>query len=228
MDPAEYDRWYKTPRGRWIGGREARLIQGGLAPRPGESLLDVGCGTGYFTRALARRMQGPVVGVDVDEAWLEYALAHDDERASYAIADARALPYPDASFDMVMSIAALCFVDDEAAAIAEIVRVSRRRFAVGLLNRHSLLWLQEGRDGGHGGYRGARWHSTRQARGLFDGLPVRDLHVRTAIHLPTGGRIARVVERLLPSRLPTGAFILVSGNVTERPSQRATPDTHTG
>ena len=84
-------------------------------------------------------MHGPVVGVDLDEARLEYARAHDGGRADYTIADARALPFADASFDMVMSIAAVCFVDDEAAAVAEIVRVSRRRFAVGLLNRHSLL-----------------------------------------------------------------------------------------
>jgi SAM-dependent methyltransferase len=216
LDPAEYDGWYETARGCWIGEREARLVHDGLAPRPGESLLDVGCGTGYFTRALARRIQGPVVGADVNEAWLQYARARDDGRASYAIADARALPFADVSFGMVMSVAALCFVHDEVAAVAEIVRVSRRRFTVGLLDRRSLLWLQEGRGGGRRGYREARWDSPRRARGLFDGLPVRDLRVRTAIQFPTGGRIARAVEQLSPSWPPTGAFILVSGNVAER------------
>jgi SAM-dependent methyltransferase len=215
VDPADYDRWYQTPRGRWIGERETELVRGGLAPRPGESLLDVGCGTGYFTRALAERVDGPVSGVDVDPDRVAYARAREEEtgRITYAVADALALPYATASFDMVMSVAALCFVDDEAAAVREIVRVARRRFAIGLLNRHSLLWLWEGRDGGRGGYRGARWHTVSEARSLLHGLSVRDIRVRTAVHLPGGGQAARLVERVWPSRLPTGAFILVTGTI---------------
>ena len=212
MDPAVYDRWYQTARGHWIGEREAELLLEGLTPRPGESLLDVGCGTGHFTRAMAERLDGPVSGVDLDPARVEYARAHDAGSVSYAIGDARTLPYRDASFDLVMSVAALCFVDDEAAAVREIVRVTRRRFAIGLLNRHSLLWLREGRGGGRGGYRGARWHTVAEARDLMRGLPVRDIGVRTAIHLPGGGPAARLVERVWPSRLPTGAFILATGS----------------
>lgn len=211
MDPAEYDRWYQTARGRWIGEREVELLREGLAPRPGESLLDVGCGTGYFTRAMAERVDGPVSGVDLDPARVAYARARDAGSVSYAVGDARALPYADASFDLVMSVAALCFVEDEAAALREIVRVTRRRFAIGLLDRHSLLWLREGRGGGRGGYRGARWHTVGEARALMRGLPVGDVRVRTAIHLPGGGQAARLVERVWPSRLPTGAFILVTG-----------------
>ncbi len=52
-DAAAYDAWYDTPRGRWIGEREFRLAQCLLAPQPGETLLDVGCGTGWFTRRFA-------------------------------------------------------------------------------------------------------------------------------------------------------------------------------
>ena len=41
-------------RGRWIGQLEYSLVRGLLKPIPDESLLDVGCGTGYFTRCFAR------------------------------------------------------------------------------------------------------------------------------------------------------------------------------
>lgn len=213
MDVAAYDRWYDSPRGRWIAEQEIALILGGLDPQPGESLLDIGCGTGYFTRALARHADGRVDGIDIDPVAVDYARRRGPDRIGYTVADALALPYPDASFDLVMSITALCFVRDELQAVRELVRVARRRFALGLLNRHSLLWMREGRTGGHGGYRGAHWHSVAEARRLLAGLPVADIQVRTAIHLPGGGQGARIAERFWPARAPTGAFILVSGQI---------------
>ncbi|AMN45745.1 methyltransferase [Steroidobacter denitrificans] len=208
-DAETYDQWYETPRGRWIGQRELALLLGELQPGSGESLLDVGCGTGFFTRALASAIGGPVTGVDINPEWVAYARRQGAGKASYVIADARALPYEAASFDLVVSIAALCFIEEERAAVREMVRVAGRRVAIGLLNRRSLLWLWKGRRGGRGAYGGARWHTTREAADLFTGLPVRLLRVQTAIHLPGGGRLARILERLWPQWVHTGAFILV-------------------
>ena len=212
MDAREYDTWYETPRGRWVGRREVELVHAALTPRPGESLLDVGCGTGFFTRELACRMSGTVVGVDINPDWVAFAHRHDAGRASYAVADARALPFPDASFDCVVSVAAICFIPEETTAISEIVRVTRRRFALGLLNKSSLLWMRKGRGGGRGAYRGAHWHTVLNANSLFRGLPVRHLRVRTALHVQSGGLCARLIERAWPPAVPTGAFILVTGD----------------
>jgi len=53
MTPAEYDAWYDSPRGRWIGESEWRGICRHLDLAPGSTLLDVGCGTGWFSRRLA-------------------------------------------------------------------------------------------------------------------------------------------------------------------------------
>ena len=64
----EYDAWYQTMRGRWIGETEFTLLKRMLKPEPDASLIDIGCGTGYFNRLLARKMRGRVVGVDPDEA----------------------------------------------------------------------------------------------------------------------------------------------------------------
>ena len=216
MDAQECDRWYETPRGRWIGRCEVDLLLTALMPRPGESLLDVGCGTGFFTRAMANRISGQVVGVDINPEWLEYARRTGANRASYAVADARSLPFQSASFDLVVSVTALCFIPQELAAVREMVRVARRRFAIGLLNRHSLLWLEKGIGGGHGGYRGARWHTVAEAKALFRGLPVQHLRERTAIQVPSGGRFARFLEGIWPSSFPTGGFILVCGDTVRR------------
>lgn len=210
MNPADYDAWYDTPRGRWIGATEFDLARRLLAAKPGDSLLDVGCGTGWFSRRFAQ-MKLQVTGLDPNAEWLAYARAHGEPAIRWLEGDARALPFPDASFDHVLSIAALCFVEDERQAVAEIVRVARRRFAIGWLNRASLLYREKGRDGGSGAYRGARWHTAAEVREFFAGLPVRDLKLRSAIFLPSGTTLARGVEQCIPSVLPWGGMLLVAG-----------------
>lgn len=210
MNPADYDAWYDTPRGRWIGETEYTLAARLLAMQVGDSLLDVGCGTGWFTRrAAADQLQA--TGLDPNPGWLNYARSHSGPELSWVQGDARALPFADASFDHVLSIAALCFVGDEKQAVSESVRVARRRFALGWLNRTSLLYWQKGRDGGSGAYRGAHWRTAHEVRALFSDLPVRNLRLHSALFLPSGTRWARWVERGVPSALPWGGMVLVTG-----------------
>jgi len=210
LEPADYDAWYRTPRGRWIGETEYALAARGLAAKAGESLLDIGCGTGWFTRRAAAD-DLLATGLDPNSAWLDYARAHSSPALSWVEWDARDLPFADASFDHVLSIAALCFVGDERQAVADAVRVTRRRFAIGWLNRSSLLYWQKGRHGGSGAYRGARWHSAREVRALFSGLPVQNLKLRSAIFLPSGTGWATWLERGVPQVLPWGGLLLVAG-----------------
>jgi SAM-dependent methyltransferase len=216
MDAQEYDHWYRTPYGRWIGECEAKSIYNAFEPRPGESLLDVGCGTGFFTRELANRSTGDVVGIDLNPDWIQYAKLHSHgNRISYKVADARALPYPNGSFDLVMCIASLCFIPEEDNVIREILRVGRRCFVIGLLNRFSLLWWKKGRGDGQGGYQGAHWHTVHEAKSLFSGLHVRNLRRRTIIQFPGYGCCSQVIERMWPSIIPTGGFILIAGDIGE-------------
>ena len=211
MNPAGYDAWYATPRGRWIGETEYALASRLLAPQAGDSLLDVGCGTGWFTRRAAAD-DLVATGLDPNPDWLDYARAHSSPALSWVEGDARDLPFADASFDHVLSIAALCFVDDERQAVAEIVRVARRRFAIGWLNRASLLYREKGKQGGSGAYQGARWHTAREVRTLFSGLPVRNLTVRSAVFLPSGTSWARLLEQGVPAMLPWGGLLVVQGD----------------
>lgn len=213
MKPEDYDAWYQTPRGRWIGETEFALLKVMLRPEENASLIDIGCGTGYFTRLLAREVRGEVVGIDPDEESLRFARAHAVHAERYENARGEALPFADGAFDFSVSVAALCFIPDERQAVREMLRVTRKRFAIGLLNRHSLLWQQKGRDGGKGAYQGAHWHTAAEVRALFAGLPVTNLQLRSVIVLPGGGRIARLVERVWPRRWLCGAFLCVTGEV---------------
>jgi SAM-dependent methyltransferase len=215
MRPEQYDAWYDTPRGRWIGDVEWTLLRSALELRPGDSLLDVGCGTGHFTRRAAAD-GACVVGLDIDERALAFARRRSPETVPFLPGDATCLPFEDRSFDEVMSVTALCFVPQWQRAVAEIVRVSRRQFALGLLNRNSLLWLQKGRGGGSGAYRGAHWHTVAEIAPVLQSLPVTDVRYAFGVFLPAGSAMARLAERSLPATLRIGAFMAVFGKVHDR------------
>ena len=214
MTPADYDAWYDTPRGRWIGETEFSLLHRLLALQPGETLLDVGCGTGWFTRRFAASNGWNVTGLDADATRLDFARAHGrNER--YQEGDARALPFADASIDCVVSVAALCFIDDWRLALSEMARVARRRLVVGLLNRHSLLWREKGREGGRGGYEGARWQTADEISEALTALPLVNIQIHSALFLPGVSPLARACEQVLPSRLPWGGFLVAAADTRQ-------------
>lgn len=215
MHPEQYDAWYRSARGRWIGEIEFRMLLGALRLAPGETVLDVGCGTGYFTRRLARETRAAVAGVDPDLDRLRYARTHAAGGEVYLAGRAERLPFAAGSFDCAIAVTSLCFIEAQRAALAEILRVARRRIAIGLLNRMSLLYLQKGRRGGSGGYRGARWHTPDEARALFEGLPARNLTLSSAVALPAGGVLARGLERILPRGCLCGAFLLAAADIAD-------------
>ncbi len=213
MKPQDYDHWYATPRGRWIGETEFALLRRMLAPAAGESLLDVGCGTGWFTRRFAETGSLTVTGLDPNAEWLDY-VRQRTPGVEWVVGDARKLPFADGSFDTVVSITALCFIEDWQRALSEMARVARRRIVLGLLNRHSLLWREKGRAGGQGAYRGAHWHTADEVRAALAELPVSNVQVRTAIFLPSGSGFARMLERVSPNRAPCGGFLAISAGLT--------------
>jgi len=92
----------------------------------GSSLLDVGCAKGFMLHDLRRLIPGiTVAGVDVSEYAIENA--HPDAKPFLRVADARALPFPDQSFDVVIAINTLHNLDrdDCAVALREVGRVAR-------------------------------------------------------------------------------------------------------
>lgn len=206
MNPVSYEEWYHTERGRWIGDTETGLLMRMLGPRAGASCLDVGCGTGYFSRRFAGARL-IVTGVDSEERMLAYARAQDD-RGLYVRGDAKALPFADKSFDYCTAVTSLCFVEDPAQALREMLRVARHKVVLGLLNHQSLLYRQKL---GQGGYTGARWDRIETVKGWLEGSGVdAKIRARTAVFCPDGGIPARLAERCLPTRLPWGSFLVVS------------------
>lgn len=206
MDPVAYEAWYATPRGRWVAETEFALLHRLLDLPPGASLLDVGCGTGQFTRRFAAARY-EVTGLDTDAQRIAYARAHAYGTEDYLPGDGTHLPFADKQFDAVVAVTSLCFAADQLAFVREMTRGARQRIVLGLLNRHSLLYRQKS---GQGGYRGAHWHSLAEARALLRDLPITEIRHGCALFLPDGGGFARAVERALPARLPFGAFLAMA------------------
>ncbi|MCG8591183.1 MAG: class I SAM-dependent methyltransferase [Proteobacteria bacterium] len=100
---------------------------------PGQRVLDVGCAKGFLLHDLAEDIPGlEIAGVDISD----YAIGHalPDVRACVQVADARALPFEDASFDLVLSLTTIHNLDRGGCveALREVERVSRRHAFVTL------------------------------------------------------------------------------------------------
>lgn len=101
------------------------------APEAGERVLDVGCGTGRLARALKAQVgAGEVHGIDPSREMIDLAKAKATKagvRVDFQLAPIEALPFPDASFDLVTSTLMLHHLSDEAKrnGLAEVRRVLR-------------------------------------------------------------------------------------------------------
>ena len=178
----QYQAWFATPLGRIILKLERELVLGMLAPQPGETILDAGCGTGIFT-APVLAAGAAVVGLELSGPMLARARATLPVEAFRPLrGDLTRLPLAEAVFDKALSVTALEFIADGQAAMRELFRVTRPggRVVVATLNSLSP-WAQRRRQAG------------REGHPLF-----KDVHFRSPAELaalaPVPGRVATAIH----------------------------------
>lgn len=208
--PEKYEQWFRTPIGRLVKDYEDDLILRMLKPRSGERVLDAGCGNGIFTLSLL------VAGAQVDglEISLPMLSMAKEAFADYPFrgvqGDMLSLPFPDDTFDKVVSITAIEFIHDARGAIREAFRVTKPGGCIVVATLNSLSpWAAERREAakkGHSLFKHAIFRSPSDIGNL---APVEGT-TETAIHFqkdadPHSAR--RIEESDLSKGLSTGAFV---------------------
>ena len=204
-NPAIYDAWYQSARGSWIGQQEFSILLKLFSPKEGQSLLDVGCGTGYFSQRF-QQLGLQVTGLDPDVAMIEFAKTKESQ-VKYIEGDALDLSFADNSFDYCSAITSLCFIAEPEKAIAEMLRVSRYGVMLGLLNRNSLLHVLKKNSAG---YQGARWDTVSEVEQWCCKIkPELKTKIKSAVLIPSAGILAQTIETLLPEYFPFASFLAV-------------------
>ncbi len=225
---AGYERWYRTPAGKTYDREEKATVLKVLPSlAPGDRLLDVGCGTGHWSRFFAS-LGFEVIGIDTSAEMVDVARSHDSPRCRFEIADACRLPFDWASFDVVTAIAALEFISDAEAAVAEMFRCTKLNGSViiGTLNKLAPL-NRERVARGEEPYASARLFSPQQVRALL--AQYGRVRMRVSGHQPERrwAEPLRALRRrsLLRGSQRTGVFIVAgvrSGLTTRRPNEHDT------
>jgi 2-polyprenyl-3-methyl-5-hydroxy-6-metoxy-1,4-benzoquinol methylase len=188
------------------------------APRAGERLLDVGCGSGEHL-SLFQRKGCNVTGIDPSSFLLDEATRRLGSRADLRTGTAEDLPFSDNEFDIVTLINSLEFTRDPELAIVEAVRVCRGRVFIGVMNRYSAIGVQ-GRladlfnPAGHTTSR--FFHLASLSAMIRKVLPGIRIQWGSVIFLPWGWYdFATGLEERLPAmNNPFGAFFGLSFSVT--------------
>jgi SAM-dependent methyltransferase len=206
-----YEAWFKGRAGRRAEAEERAMLERLLEwiGHPA-SALEVGCGTGRFTRWLAGGGIR-IVGLDRSPAMLAEARARAPA-IPFVLGDAHALPFATAAFDVAIFVTTLEFLADPVAALGEAARVARRGLILGVLNRWSLAGLR----------RLLRRSSLRAA-----GRLLRPAELRRLVRQALGDRLGDVTLRVgvaplgwgwIGERLPLGEFMAMGVRLRSWPS----------
>ncbi|MBN2116433.1 MAG: class I SAM-dependent methyltransferase [Anaerolineales bacterium] len=142
---ANYEAWYQTV-GRTADRQEKALLKWLLSKfKAAHSILEIGSGTGHFTRWFGE--QGLLAtGLDSSRPMLEEAIRLKSPVCLQG--DAALLPFRSSSIDLVALITTLEFLPDPIVALTEAIRVAREGLILGVLNAQSRLGRQYKREAG--------------------------------------------------------------------------------
>jgi ubiquinone/menaquinone biosynthesis C-methylase UbiE len=154
----EFNQWAEAGEGEKMERHHLDITEKAIRRmelRLGERVLDLGCGSGWATRLLARLVSdgpegfGQVVGLDVSDEMIRQArvASKDFENILYVWGSAEKIPWEENFFDKVLSVESFYYYPDQDRALMELFRVMAPRGRMFILinlykdNEYSLQWV---------------------------------------------------------------------------------------
>ncbi len=156
----EFNQWAEQGRGEEMERHHLDITEKAIRQmdlRPGERVLDLGCGAGWATRILARLVgdgpegHGQVIGLDISDEMIRRARAasKDFDNVMFVVGSADKIPWEENFFDKVLSVESFYYYPDQDRALNELFRVIAPRGRLYILinlykdNPYSLRWVDE-------------------------------------------------------------------------------------
>jgi ubiquinone/menaquinone biosynthesis C-methylase UbiE len=155
----EFNQWAEEGKGEEMERHHISITEQTLALmklKPGDRVLDLGCGAGWATRLMAPQVAGEenpgqVIGVDVSDEMIRRARAAstEHENAMFVVGSAQQIPWEENFFDKVLSVESFYYYADQDRALAELFRVMAPKGELYILinlyrdNPYSLRWVDE-------------------------------------------------------------------------------------
>ena len=155
----EFNQWAAEGKGEEMEAHHISITEQTLAMmnlKPGERVLDLGCGTGWTSRLMAKAVAngdgpGQVIGLDVADEMIRHARAAsaDQENVMFVVGSAAEIPWEENFFDKVLSVESFYYYADQERALAELFRVMAPKGELFILinlyrdNHYSLRWVEE-------------------------------------------------------------------------------------
>ncbi len=218
-DARDWEKVLDEPKQRIRLEREHRLLVDMLCPKPGDTLLEIGCGIGATLAALADEGLR-LAGLDASPHLLEIARQRTSRRIEYHRGWAEDLPFDDNAFNYAVFMGTLEFVEDPQRSVEEASRVAKDRVFFGVVNKYALRAAELRLRGmfAHSLYNRARFFSIWELKQMVyraaGNVPV---SWRTASQMLSVGQPDGWVDRALRlGRYPFGGYAAMVATLVPR------------
>jgi ubiquinone/menaquinone biosynthesis C-methylase UbiE len=219
-DASWYERWLHSPKHRIRRELETRLMLELLAPRRGETVLDIGCGTGASLLPFVE-LGLQATGLDASPYMLDIARTRLGHHVDLHRGFAEDLPFDDNTFNYACLVTTLEFVENPHRAIEAACRVAKDRVFIGAVNKFAFEGVALRVKGvfrplvfNHARFF-SPWELKRILRNTLSQVPVT---WRTVFQFPivAGDWMLRLEHSRLVQRCPLGAFVGVTAILQPR------------
>ena len=210
-----YESWYLSTTGRAMEVFLANNFPVLIAPKPGERILDIGCGSGNNLLFL-KTMGLDLTGVDASPYMIDLCKKRLGSHCNLKVGRAEDLPFEDNEFDIAIFVNSLEFLDNPQEALREAGRVARRKVFITVINSFSWQCLFHrliepfSKSIIHYAHSYNLWQIRSQIKIAYGDVPINWRRKKIQSHLP----LWSWSEKIQSLHCPFGQFLGISASIS--------------